>query len=277
MARDSCRRALGLSQRRSGADPRPALGTARREATPPPSGRRAPTLAILQAPSCSPKRRAPGTSAPWRCHRCAWIRYSRRSPRSLPAARAAVRPRQPHLDRANVVGTLKALPRIFDNPPAASPIRLDGHDACRLPGRLLRRVLQPLGWRSIDADVANCAGGTGHCCRILVGMQRLPHEALRAARTLASQQPALDNQSAVRFKKRLAEEFREQLTLGAPMNQAIQIVGTFRHNPLPPRQRRRPWRSAQGCAGPTSPPSSGATHHADGARPPAAPVRVCGP
>ena len=49
-------------------------------------------------------------------------------------------------------------------------------------------------------------------------MQRLPHEELRAARSLASNQLELDNQTALRFKKRLAEEFREQLTFGAPTN-----------------------------------------------------------
>ena len=76
-----------------------------------------------------------------------------------------------------------------------------------------------LGWRSIDAHVENWTGGAGHCCRILVGMQRLPHEELRAARRLSSDRPALDNQAALRLKKRLAEEFREQLTLGAPTNQ----------------------------------------------------------
>lgn len=62
------------------------------------------------------------------------------------------------------------------------------------------------------------AGGEGHCCRILVGMQRLPHEEFRIARSLSVDQLALDNQTALRFKKRLAEEFREQLTLGTPSN-----------------------------------------------------------
>ena len=75
------------------------------------------------------------------------------------------------------------------------------------------------GWRSIDADVEKWAGGAGHCCRILVGMQRLPHEELRAARRLSSDRPELDNQTALRLKKALAEEFREQLTFGAPTNQ----------------------------------------------------------
>ena len=69
------------------------------------------------------------------------------------------------------------------------------------------------GWRLIDDHVEQWAGGAGHCCRILVGMQRLPHEELRAARSLASNQLELDNQTALRFKKRLAEEFRETTDL----------------------------------------------------------------
>jgi len=50
-------------------------------------------------------------------------------------------------------------------------------------------------------------------------MQRLPHEELRAALSLAKGDGAIDNQSAARLKKRLAEEFREQLTLGVPTNE----------------------------------------------------------
>ncbi len=75
------------------------------------------------------------------------------------------------------------------------------------------------GWRSIDAHVDGWAGGPGHCCRILVGMQRLPHEELRAASTLSPHRFELDNQAALRLKKGLAEQFREQLTFGAPTNQ----------------------------------------------------------
>ena len=47
-------------------------------------------------------------------------------------------------------------------------------------------------------------------------MQRLPHEELRIARNLNEEQ--LDNQTALRLKRKLAEEFREQLTIGAPSN-----------------------------------------------------------
>jgi len=37
------------------------------------------------------------------------------------------------------------------------------------------------GWKSIDEWIEKWAGGTGQQCRLLVGMQRLPQEELRAA------------------------------------------------------------------------------------------------
>ena len=49
-------------------------------------------------------------------------------------------------------------------------------------------------------------------------MQRLPQEELRIAQSLKAEEFKLDNQTALRLKKRLAEEFREQLTIGAPTN-----------------------------------------------------------
>ena len=111
------------------------------------------------------------------------------------------------------------MPRIFDNieqylRPALADTMHVAHRADFCVGYFNLR-----GWRSIDADVQRWPGGEGHCCRILVGMQRLPHEELRAAGSLASGRSDLDNQTALRLKKRLAGEFREQLTLGAPTNQ----------------------------------------------------------
>ena len=75
------------------------------------------------------------------------------------------------------------------------------------------------GWRLIDKYVERWQGGNGNCCRLLVGMQRLPHDELRNARNLTTGQITLDNQTALRLKKRLAEEFREQLMIGAPTNE----------------------------------------------------------
>jgi len=36
------------------------------------------------------------------------------------------------------------------------------------------------GWKSLDEYVEKWPGGEGHCCRLLVGMQRLPEEDLRS-------------------------------------------------------------------------------------------------
>jgi len=74
------------------------------------------------------------------------------------------------------------------------------------------------GWKQLDSYVERWAGGDGRCCRLLVGMQRLPQEELRAAMSLVARDGAIDNQTAIRLKKRLAEEFREQLTVGVPTN-----------------------------------------------------------
>lgn len=111
------------------------------------------------------------------------------------------------------------MPRIFDNidqhlrPALAETIEVsDRADFC--VGYFNLR-----GWRSIDQYVEKWEGGDGHCCRLLVGMQRLPQEDLRIARSLSAKEGQLDNQTASRLKIRLAEEFREQLTIGAPTNE----------------------------------------------------------
>lgn len=75
------------------------------------------------------------------------------------------------------------------------------------------------GWKAIDDLIALWPGGEGSCCRLLVGMQRLPEDELRSALGVGNEEPALDNQTAIRLKRKLAEEFRAQLTLGMPSNE----------------------------------------------------------
>ncbi len=111
------------------------------------------------------------------------------------------------------------MPRIFDNieqhlrPALTETMEVSDHaDFC--VGYFNLR-----GWRSIDEYVEKWEGGDGHCCRLLVGMQRLPQEELRIARSLSVGGGQLDNQTALRMKVRLAEEFRDQLTIGAPTNE----------------------------------------------------------
>jgi PLD-like domain/SNF2-related domain len=74
------------------------------------------------------------------------------------------------------------------------------------------------GWRQLDEHIENWAGGEGECCRLLVGMQTLPQQEIAEAYGIIKQDAELDNQTALRLKKALAEQFRVQLTLGAPTN-----------------------------------------------------------
>ena len=72
------------------------------------------------------------------------------------------------------------------------------------------------GWKSIDELIERWEGGTGQQCRLLVGMQRLPQEELREAYSLLPIEEQMSNQAVIRLKRRLAEEFRAQLAIGAP-------------------------------------------------------------
>jgi hypothetical protein len=71
------------------------------------------------------------------------------------------------------------------------------------------------GWSQLAPHADKWAGGPGHCCRLLVGMHVSPTEELRQA-LRGSGEDGLDNQTAKREMRRIAEEFRQQLTFGVP-------------------------------------------------------------
>jgi hypothetical protein len=111
------------------------------------------------------------------------------------------------------------MPRIFDN------IELELLPALRQTLEISERAdfcvgyFNLRGWRSIDALIDKWTGGTGQQCRLLVGMQRMPQDELREAYSLLPHDDQMSNQAVVRLKRRLAEEFRAQLTMGAPTDE----------------------------------------------------------
>ncbi len=111
------------------------------------------------------------------------------------------------------------MPRIFDNIDQALLPALREGLALSQRADFCVGYFNLRGWRHIDCLIDRWPGGEGSCCRLLVGMQRLPQEELREAYSLLQKVDGIDLQTAVRLKKRLAEDFREQLTLGAPTDE----------------------------------------------------------
>jgi hypothetical protein len=112
-----------------------------------------------------------------------------------------------------------ATPRIFDN------IEQHLRDALRDTLEVAQRAdfcvgyFNLRGWKQLDVAIERWAGGEGPCCRLLVGMQRLPQDDLHALFRLDPAADDIDNSTALRLKKQLIEDFREQLTVGAPSNE----------------------------------------------------------
>ncbi|MGA3179722.1 MAG: helicase-related protein [Verrucomicrobiota bacterium] len=108
------------------------------------------------------------------------------------------------------------MPRIFDN------IETDLLPALRDTLEISQRsdfcvgYFNLRGWKAIDSLIEKWAGGEGAQCRLMVGMQRLAQDELRLAYSLLPQEDQISQQAVIRLKRRLAEEFRAQLTFGAP-------------------------------------------------------------
>ena len=70
------------------------------------------------------------------------------------------------------------------------------------------------GWKRFAEYVERWAGGDGQCCRLIVGMHVSPSDELRQTLRIRDEKDLLDNQTALRQKRRIAEEFRQQLIFG---------------------------------------------------------------
>ncbi|MFL6284432.1 MAG: helicase-related protein [Pyrinomonadaceae bacterium] len=109
------------------------------------------------------------------------------------------------------------MPRIFDNiEQRLLPALCDALDTAERSDFCVG-YFNLRGWRQLDSYIERWDGADGRCCRLLVGMQRLPQEELRDKMSLVKDDDeGIDNQTALRIKKKLAEEFRNQLTFGVP-------------------------------------------------------------
>lgn len=72
------------------------------------------------------------------------------------------------------------------------------------------------GWQAVDDLVQPWSAAAGQVCRVLVGMQRPPHDEIRELYSAGSGPEGLDNATAVRLKAQFAAHLREQITLGIP-------------------------------------------------------------
>lgn len=110
------------------------------------------------------------------------------------------------------------MPRIFDN--IEKPLLPALQETLKVAERADFCVgyFNLRGWRHLAGHVDRWAGGDGQCCRLLVGMHVSPSDELRHALRIREDEDLLDNQTALREKRRIAEEFRQQLIFGAPTN-----------------------------------------------------------
>ncbi|MCY3799979.1 MAG: helicase-related protein [Chloroflexi bacterium] len=110
------------------------------------------------------------------------------------------------------------MPRIFDNIesnllPALTETLKVSHRADFCVGYFNLR-----GWRLVDRFVEGWGGTEDSRCRLLVGMQRLPHDELRTGLSLTARDGRVDTVKARQLKRDIAQQFRDQLTTGAPSN-----------------------------------------------------------
>lgn len=72
------------------------------------------------------------------------------------------------------------------------------------------------GWNRLGEAVENQFSGEGDSkCRLLVGMQTLGEDEIKHVYSLIKED-GLDNAKAIQLRKKMAEQFRKQLTIGAP-------------------------------------------------------------
>ena len=73
------------------------------------------------------------------------------------------------------------------------------------------------GWNSFENHVDKFLGGEDAQCRLIIGMHATPQQLIKTHYSKVKSE-SIDNQTEIRLKRELAQEFRTQLTLGYPSN-----------------------------------------------------------
>ncbi len=110
------------------------------------------------------------------------------------------------------------MPRIFDNIDNALLPELNKVLSVSARADFCVGYFNLRGWRKIDEHIEGWSGQDGNACRLLVGMHKSPEKGLREKLATFFHDDGIDNARALELKKGLAEEFRDQLALGAPSN-----------------------------------------------------------
>lgn len=110
------------------------------------------------------------------------------------------------------------MPRIFDNIEQKLLPALQSSLAVAERADFCVGYFNLRGWYHLASYVDRWSEGS-NACRLLVGMHIAPSDELRQALRLQDEEVALDNQTALREKRRIAEDFRQQLTFGVPTNE----------------------------------------------------------
>ncbi len=109
------------------------------------------------------------------------------------------------------------MPRIFDNIQGSMVTALQETLKISERADFCVGYFNLRGWRSIDTTMEQWQGNEGGCCRLMIGMQDKPEDELRKVFSLRGQQE-IDQATVAKLKTRVAQDFRNQLLIGAPTN-----------------------------------------------------------
>ena len=111
------------------------------------------------------------------------------------------------------------MPRIFDNLTDDSRLLPALQTALAISTRADFSVgyINLRGWGGLAPSIDDWEPGRGPC-RLLIGMQKSPHDELTDLLSLTDKPLAVDNRAAVRILDEYVEQFRQQLIVGAPTN-----------------------------------------------------------